>query len=64
MELKPCPFCGSNKVDYYPIEEQNYEEHLEGFIWCKGCGFSSDVFLDKEIAKEKWNRRALNEKRT
>lgn len=58
MELKPCPFCGSNGVNYVPTPEQNYEDHEEGFILCHGCGFSSDVFLDPEIAAEKWNRRA------
>ena len=58
MELKPSPFCGSDRVDYVPIPEQNYKDHVEGFIWCRGCGISSDVFLDPEIAAEKWNRRA------
>jgi Lar family restriction alleviation protein len=56
-DLKPCPFCGSDRVDYIPIEEQNYDDHVEGFILCRGCGFSSDVFFDFEIAEEKWNRR-------
>lgn len=31
-ELKFCPFCGSKKVEYIPTDEQNYEEHFEGFI--------------------------------
>ena len=59
-ELKPCPFCGSKNVSYTPIEEQSYEGHTEGFIWCHGCGFSSDVFLDLEFAVNMWNRRADN----
>ena len=58
MELKPCPFCGSKNVEYVPVEEQHYEDHTEGFIWCRGCDFSSDVFLDPKIAAGKWNRRA------
>lgn len=57
-ELKPCPFCGSDAVKYEPIEEQDYEGHLKGFIWCRGCDFTSDVFLNLEIAAKKWNRRA------
>ena len=57
MELKPCPFCGSDRVYYTETDEQNYPDHVEGFIWCHGCGFTSDVFLDLEIAAEKWNRR-------
>ena len=59
-KFKPCPFCGSTQVNYTPIDKQNYEDHVEGFRWCHGCGFSSDVFLDYEIAAEKWNRRADN----
>lgn len=59
-ELKKCPFCGSDNVSYTPIEEQNYEDHVEGFIWCHGCNFTSDVFLDLKFAREKWNRRMDN----
>lgn len=58
MKLKPCPFCGSDRVYYTETEEQNYTDHVEGFIWCHGCNFTSDAFLDPEIAAEKWNRRA------
>ena len=57
IELKPCPFCGGNHVTYTPIEDQNYDDHCEGFIWCHGCDFTSDVFLDYEFAEAKWNRR-------
>lgn len=60
-DLKPCPFCGGENVNYTPTDEQNYDDHLEGFIWCHGCNFTSDVFLDPEIAAAKWNRRADNE---
>ena len=57
MEFETCPFCGSDRVYYTEMEEQNYTDHVEGFIWCHGCNFTSDVFLDPEIAAEKWNRR-------
>lgn len=58
MEFKNCPFCGSNRVYYTEAEEQNYTDHVEGFIWCHGCNFTSDVFLDEKVAAELWNRRA------
>lgn len=61
MELKHCPFCGSDRVYYTETDEQHYPDHVEGFIWCHGCNFTSDVFLDPEIAAEKWNRRANKE---
>ena len=38
-------------------ENQNYEIHVEGFIFCRGCGFASDIFLDKSFAIQAWNRR-------
>ena len=59
LELLPCPFCGSKRVEFTPDEEQ-YDElnTTTGFIWCHGCDFSSDSFYSRKIAVEKWNRRA------
>lgn len=57
MELKPCPFCGSKNVSFVEDEEQLIDETITGFIWCHGCGFSSDSFYSEEVAAEKWNRR-------
>ena len=57
-ELKSCPFCGSNNVSFVETEEQPLENSTQGFIYCHGCGFSSDVFHDGVIAKKHWNRRA------
>ncbi len=58
-ELKNCPFCGSDKVDFMPDEEQPDFEEMEeetGFIYCHECGFSSDSYFKKD-AYEHWNRR-------
>lgn len=57
VKLKKCPFCGSDNVAFTPDEEQLLEDTTTGFIWCHGCGFSSDSFYSEEIAAEKWNRR-------
>lgn len=57
-ELKPCPFCGSEKVFFTPDEEQPYENTELGFIWCHGCDFTTDSYYSERIAAEKWNRRA------
>ena len=27
MELKPCPFCGSDRVYYTETDEQHYPDH-------------------------------------
>jgi len=61
FELEPCPFCGSDKVAFTPDEEQLLEATTTGFIWCHGCGFSSDSFYSEKIATEKWNRRKPEE---
>ena len=57
MKFKECPFCGSNEVYFYPDEEQQLENTTTGFVWCRGCDFSSDSFYSEEQAYEKWNRR-------
>lgn len=58
-QLKPCPFCGSNNVGFYPDPDEPEDE--SGFIWCRGCDFSSDMFIDQERATRAWNRRAESE---
>ena len=55
--LKPCPFCGSDRVSFLPDDEQLLEDTITGFIWCRGCGFSSDSFYSEKDALENWNRR-------
>lgn len=59
--LEPCPFCGSDNVAFTPDEDQQLEDTTTGFIWCHGCGFSSDSFYSEGIAAEHWNRRAATE---
>lgn len=54
-ELKPCPFCGGKAEWYY--------HSPGGFILCKKCKASTDIFelhdeeICKEVAFEAWNRR-------
>lgn len=57
VELKKCPFCGSDNVEFMPDEKQFSGDTTTGFIWCHGCDFSSDGFYSEEIAVKKWNRR-------
>lgn len=60
MKFRECPFCGSDRVDFYPDEEQLLEYTTTGFIWCRGCDFSSDSFYSEEVAFEKWDRRVTD----
>ena len=51
-ELKPCPFCGSSRVEiagYFP------------FVRCKGCEARTGSYDDKEAAIKAWNTRAYEE---
>lgn len=49
--LKPCPFCGSNKID---------RQECLGDYWvaCLTCLASSHTECSEEIADERWNARA------
>ena len=44
-------------MSFTETEEQPIEDSTQGFIWCHGCGFSSDIFINVAIAKQFWNRR-------
>lgn len=62
-ELKPCPFCGNEKVFldcWEGIHGQNW------FVHCKKCrttfhasdGFMAQGFPNAQAASAAWNRRA------
>jgi Lar family restriction alleviation protein len=53
-ELKPCPFCGSERVEYE--SGYSYPEH---HISCLGCGIAVffDVDWTEEQATTHWNTR-------
>ena len=54
-ELKPCPFCGSEKVKVY--------DHFWKYsVNCLGCGASTGISDVEKEAIEKWNRRPEPEK--
>ena len=49
--LKPCPFCGSEELDIWQNDVDNY------FVVCIGCGASGRDERRVEKAVEVWNRR-------
>lgn len=54
-ELKPCPFCGSEKVKVY--------DHFWKYsVNCLDCGTSTGISDIEKEAIEKWNRRPGPEK--
>lgn len=58
FELKPCPFCGSEKC------ATRIHKNVYGDIWwearCNNCGaeLSNKLFDTDEDAARAWNRRA------
>ena len=60
-ELKPCPFCGSDDVQYAFLpdcDDRNY-------VMYNNCGATTDSIdtLPERTALEVWNMRAENDKR-
>lgn len=53
--LKPCPFCGSNRVEITTISE-----NCRHYIRCKHCEAKSCEFYVAENAINAWNRRYDN----
>ena len=60
LVMKPCPFCGSDDIDY------SYRQHPDGrelsFISCGGCGAGGPVrtYLcldDDDESEAAWNKR-------
>ena len=69
MKLKPCPFCGSEKIIITDCRElkqcNNFAECgcMPNYTVCcdfrqGGCGATSGYRLNKEEAIEAWNKRA------
>lgn len=59
-KLKPCPFCGCNKVVYRWRICSHYNGGLvsQVQIECIGCGIGGKLFDSEDIAARAWNRRA------
>ena len=56
-ELKPCPFCGSERVGVAETAYGNYM-NIWFFTVCDECGARSKAFRDGDKASDAWNRRA------
>ena len=68
--LKPCPFCGSKKVELVGLETITVQgkEQTHVIIQCNGCNVYAGVPFDtekwakdcnyKEEAADYWNRRS------
>ena len=57
MELKSCPFCGSNEVNF-GYHMPKFGEQVMYFVSCDICKSRTANFRRKSVAAEMWNVRA------
>ena len=60
IELKPCPFCGSENIQEGSI---TFDFCTDIYIRCRECGGKMQIckeYGEEELAN-RWNRRADNE---
>ena len=55
-KLKPCPFCGSNRVQI-----RTDDEGISWYIFCNNCGAMCGYALSEDEVVKAWNRRAESE---
>lgn len=61
-ELKPCPFCGGNKISSYLVDWKDGGKYYKPnwAIGCLECGAGfNDIFESKEHAIDRWNQRTV-----
>lgn len=69
MELKPCPFCGSEVQLYISQDCDDIEQSADYcyVVGCDftegGCGASGGHRITEEAAIASWNSRASNKKK-
>lgn len=54
-KLKPCPFCGSSKVEFWRIHEHG---GLDGYVQCRDCWSQGPQEDAPKQAEELWQKRA------
>jgi Lar family restriction alleviation protein len=53
--MKPCPFCGGDKIDILAMSDQPGDLIAYG---CQDCGALGPADLTEEGAQEKWETRS------
>lgn len=54
-ELKPCPFCGSDRVTGMTSNDES--RLFREWVCCEDCGSSTTIYETKRKAAEAWNNR-------
>lgn len=55
MELKSCPFCGSNDVETYRFMQITATNRQ--YVWCRACYAHGPIMPGAAKAVELWNQR-------
>lgn len=60
QKLKPCPFCGSDKISLHGRQGRSKigTPYFHKRAVCKGCGISTPICSSPEKIERIWNRRA------
>jgi Lar family restriction alleviation protein len=56
QELKPCPFCGSEELGSFSVDDPESDENYEQ-VTCDGCDMMGPESLNREQSAAKWNHR-------
>lgn len=63
MELKPCPFCGSEYgSNVNPLHADDYDDNSATYIFCPRCNLKMEEktnpnYAAREMLFERWNHR-------
>ena len=64
MELKPCPFCGSEEIQVRKVTGmfgRSAYARTRKYVLCEKCRARTFDYATKPLAIEAWNRRANDE---
>lgn len=65
QQLRPCPGCGSTRIEKYGGMSGGHDSWPRVCIMCSDCGLQTTTFVDIEDAVRRWNdpssARAANE---
>ena len=56
VELKPCPFCGGDRIKIM-VRIPMHGELISYYVICAGCGARSAAHIEEQYAIEAWNKR-------
>lgn len=57
--LKPCPFCGSKRIQLFPSNGEIFDDMWESFCW--DCSARGPLGKTEKGIVRQWNRRKESE---